>query len=122
MGYVLIQKENQVKTAIKVQRFAVGTKIAGRVLDGIGIGLAGYDIIENGANVSNSLDLVMSLLAVSPTGWGQAIAGTYFMANFATQLITGNNIGQHIEDAVNTYYNDGIKAEEQRKFNAAMGY
>ncbi|PIF47266.1 hypothetical protein CLU96_4316 [Chryseobacterium sp. 52] len=109
-------------SATKAQRFAAGTKIAGRVLGGVGIGLAGYDMIENGANTSNSLDLVMSVLAVSPTGWGQAIAGTYFLANFATQLVTGKDIGQHIDGAVNKYYNNGIRAEEQRKYNEAMGY
>lgn len=60
--------------------------------------------------------------AISPTGWGQAIAGTYFIANGITTLVTGKGIGQHIEGVVNKYYNDGVRAEEQRKFNAAMGY
>ncbi|WP_111956298.1 RHS repeat-associated core domain-containing protein [Chryseobacterium lathyri] len=109
-------------SSIKAQRLAAGTKIAGRVLGGIGIGLAFIDINQKGPNTSNSLDLVMSVLAVSPTGWGQAIAGTYFLANFATQLVTGKDIGQHIEGAVNKYYNDGVRAEEQRKYNEAMGY
>ncbi|WP_425551458.1 RHS repeat domain-containing protein [Chryseobacterium oranimense] len=104
------------------QRLAAGTKYAGRILGGAGILLAGGDILSNGANMSNSLDLVMSVLAVSPTGWGQAIAGTYFLANGITTLVTGKDIGQHIEGAVNKYYNDGVRAEEQRKFNAAMGY
>ncbi|SEH49265.1 DUF6443 domain-containing protein [Chryseobacterium culicis] len=97
-------------------------KVAGRVLGGIGAGLALADIHQNGVTTSNSLDLVMSVLAVSPTGWGQAIAGTYFLANGITALITGKDIGQHIEGAVNKYYNDGVREEEQRKFNAAMGY
>ena len=104
------------------QRLAMGTKYAGRVLGGAGILLASGDILSNGANMSNSLDLVMSVLAVSPTGWGQAIAGTYFLANGITTLVTGKDIGQHIEGAVNKYYNDGVRAEEQRRFNAAMGY
>jgi len=104
------------------QRLAAGTKYAGRVLGGAGIALGIYDMSQNGVNVSNSLDTVMSVLAVSPTGWGQAIAGTYFLANGITTLVTGKDIGQHIEGAVNRYYNDGVRAEEQRKFNAAMGY
>jgi len=101
---------------------AVGTKVAGRVLGGAGIILAGVDMGQNGVNMSNSLDLVMSVLAVSPTGWGQAIAGTYFLANGITTLVTGKDIGQHIESAVDKYYNAGVRAEEQRKFNEAMGY
>lgn len=104
------------------QRLAAGTKYAGRVLGGAGIALGIYDMSENGVNMSNSLDTVMSVLAVSPTGWGQAIAGTYFLANGITTLVTGKDIGQHIEGAVNKYYNDGVRAEEQRRFNAAMGY
>ncbi|REC78730.1 hypothetical protein [Chryseobacterium rhizosphaerae] len=104
------------------QRLAVGTRIAGTALGIAGIALAGNDIKNNGVTTSNSLDLVMSVLAVSPTGWGQAIAGTYFIANGITTLVTGKDIGQHIEGAVNTYYNNDVRAEEQRKFNAAMGY
>ncbi|ROI04545.1 RHS repeat-associated core domain-containing protein [Chryseobacterium sp. G0240] len=104
------------------QRLAIGTRVAGAALGIAGIGLGIYDMTENGVNMSNSLDTVMSVLAVSPTGWGQAIAGTYFLANGITTLVTGKDIGQHIEGAVNKYYNDGVRAEEQRKFNAAMGY
>lgn len=104
------------------QRLAVGTRIAGTALGIAGIALAGNDIKNNGVTTSNSLDLVMSVLAVSPTGWGQAIAGTYFIANGITTLVTGKDIGQHIEGAVNTYYNNGVRAEEQKKYNAAMGY
>ena len=89
---------------------------------GVGIGLAFVDINQNGVTSSNSIDLVMSVLAVSPTGWGQAIAGGYFLANGITMLVTGKDIGQHIDGAVNKYYNDGVRAEEQRRFNAAMGY
>ena len=109
-------------SAVSAQRLAVGTKVAGRVLGGAGIILAGADMGINGVNTSNSLDLVMSVLAVSPTGWGQAIAGSYFLANGITTFVTGKDIGQHIDGAVNKYYNDGVRAEEQRKFNAAMGY
>ncbi|MGG7440432.1 hypothetical protein [Chryseobacterium arthrosphaerae] len=104
------------------QRLAAGTKYAGRVLGGAGIALGIYDMSKNGVNMSNSLDTVMSVLAVSPTGWGQAIAGSYFLANGITTLVTGKDIGQHIEGAVNKYYNNGVRAEEQRKFNTAMGY
>ncbi|MCL8537389.1 hypothetical protein M9991_11010 [Chryseobacterium gallinarum] len=103
------------------QRLAAGTKVAGRVLGGVGAALAFVDISQNGVTTSNSLDLVMSALAISPTGWGQAIAGTYFLANGITTLVTGKDIGQHIESAVNKYYNDGVRAEEQRRYNAAMG-
>ncbi|MGC5742981.1 RHS repeat-associated core domain-containing protein [Chryseobacterium sp. NFX27] len=109
-------------SAVGAQRLAVGTRVAGTALGIAGIALAGYDIKNNGVTTSNSLDLVMSVLAVSPTGWGQAIAGTYFLANGITTLVTGKDIGQHIEGAANTYYNNGVRAEEQRKYNAAMGY
>ena len=109
-------------SAINAKRFAVGTRVAGTALGIAGIALAGYDIKNNGVTTSNSIDLVMSVLAVSPTGWGQAIAGSYFLANGITMLVTGKDIGQHIDAAADKYYNNDVRAEEQRKFNAAMGY
>jgi len=34
-------------------------------------------------------------------GW--IISGTYFLANFATQLSTGQSIGQHIQNWTDTW-------------------
>lgn len=42
----------------------------------------------------------MALLALSPTGVGQAIAGTYFLCNTISQLTTGKDIGQHIQEQI----------------------
>ncbi|CAA7386956.1 DUF6443 domain-containing protein [Chryseobacterium fistulae] len=108
--------------AIKAGKIAKGLKVTSRALGYAGVGLAAVDINQNGVNMSNSLDLTMSTLAISPTGWGQAIAGAYFLINGVTILITGHDTGQHIENTVDKYYNNDIRAEEQRKFNEAMGY
>ena len=73
-------------------------KIGGRTL-GIGaIGTGIYSIATDGLNVSNGLDTTMAVLALSPTGFGQAIAGTYFLINTISQLTTGKDIGQHIQE------------------------
>ncbi len=73
-----------------------GLKNTGRILGGAGIVLTGVDIGVNGINVSNSLDLVMGGVAFIPVaGW--AVSGTYFIANIATELITGESIGEHIQ-------------------------
>ncbi|MDH6252592.1 hypothetical protein M2347_002319 [Chryseobacterium sp. H1D6B] len=84
-------------SAISAQRLAAGTKIAGKVLGGVGIALGAYDIIENGFTTSNTLDTAMSALALTPGGVTQGIAGAYFLANGITMLVTGKDIGQHLD-------------------------
>ncbi len=75
-------------------------KVAGKTIGGFGVVSGGVDMYNNGVNWSNGLDTSMSLLALSPTGVGQAIAGTYFVFNSLSQLITGKDIGQHIQSAI----------------------
>lgn len=84
-----------------IGKVAKGLKVVGRVSGAIGIVTGGVSIYNDGLNWSNGLDTAMSALALTPTGWGQAIAGIYFGANFVTQLITDKDIGQHIESAIN---------------------
>ncbi|NMR34682.1 RHS repeat-associated core domain-containing protein [Chryseobacterium aquaticum] len=120
-GRKIIYQPLMTMNAIKAGKISRGLKVTGRVLGVAGVGLAGYDMYENGVTTSNTLDLTMSALALSPTGVGQGIAAAYFLANGITILATGQDIGQHIDSSVGAY-NDNVKAEEQQKFNEAMGY
>ncbi len=60
----------------------------------------GVSIYNDGLNISNGLDTSMALLALSPTGVGQAISGSYFLLNSVSQLTTGKDIGQHIQEQI----------------------
>jgi hypothetical protein len=73
-------------------------KVASKIVGGIGGGLAVYDISQNGFTTSNSLDLVMSTMAL--TGIGTGIAGTYFLLNAGSIIFTGKDIGQHIDGLI----------------------
>lgn len=75
-------------------------KIAGKTLGVAAVGFGVYDMTQNGINMSNGLDTSMALLALSPTGIGQAIAGTYFLCNAISQATTGKDIGQHIQEKI----------------------
>lgn len=75
-------------------------KIAGRTFGAVGVVSGGVSIYNEGLNWSNGLDTTMSVLALSPTGVGQAIAGTYFLLNAVSQLTTDKDIGQHIQEAI----------------------
>jgi RHS repeat-associated protein len=75
-------------------------KITGRTLGVVAVVAGGVSIYNDGLNISNGLDTSMALLALSPTGVGQAIAGTYFLCNSISQLTTGKDIGQHIQEQI----------------------
>ena len=60
------------------------------------------DMIVNGINVSNSLDLTMTAVGFIP-GVGWIISGTYFVADMVTELSTGQSIGQHAQNWVNSW-------------------
>jgi RHS repeat-associated protein len=75
-------------------------KIAGRTLGVLAAVSGGVSIYNDGLNISNGLDTSMALLALSPTGVGQAIAGSYFLLNTVSQLTTGKDIGQHIQEQI----------------------
>jgi len=79
---------------IKAGRLANGLKLASRVAGVAGVGLAAYDMAQNGISYSNTLDLTMSGLPL--TGFGSGVAGAYFIANAATIYFTDKDIGQHI--------------------------
>jgi hypothetical protein len=92
--------------AIDAGKLANGLKIASKVVGGVGVGLAVYDINANGFTTSNSLDLGMSALALS--GIGTPVAGGYFVLNTALTLATGKDIGQHIDSYIWTAIPGGI--------------
>ncbi|WP_265429938.1 hypothetical protein [Chryseobacterium sp. YIM B08800] len=84
--------------ADKALKWAGRAKVAGTALGVAGVGLGIYDISQNGFTTSNTLDTAMSALAVTPTGVTQGIAGTYFILNAASSIITGKDIGQHLDE------------------------
>ena len=66
-----------------------------RGLGWVGVGLTAIDMQQNGINVSNSLDAVMTGIAF--TGWGAPVSGVYFVANLFSMAFTGSSIGEHIQ-------------------------
>jgi hypothetical protein len=73
-----------------------GTKF-GNALGAAGLLMTGADMVTNGVNTSNTLDAtfgVVSFLGVP----GAVIGGAYFGANILTLGITGQDIGQHIDN------------------------
>ncbi|MCG8310834.1 MAG: hypothetical protein MI975_25825, partial [Cytophagales bacterium] len=73
-----------------------GTRF-GRALGGIGLGLTLIDMGTNGINMSNSLDATFGVVGFfGPIGAG--IAGVYFIGNTLTYGITGQTIGEHIDN------------------------
>jgi len=77
-------------------------KLIGDGLVVVGGLIAVGDMCINGINISNSLDLTMTAVNFIP-GVGWVISGTYFLANFVTQLSTGQSIGQHIQNWISTW-------------------
>ncbi len=83
-----------------IGKLSKALKITGRTLGVVAAGAGIYSIANDGLNISNGLDTTMAVLALSPTGIGQAIAGTYFLCNTISQLTTGKDIGQHIQEQI----------------------
>ena len=97
-GKNIISRPLGVMNAVQAGKWANGLKIASKTIGVAGVLLAGYDINQNGFTTSNTLDLVMSGLAVS--GFGTGIAGTYFLLNAGSIIFTGKDIGQHIDGLI----------------------
>jgi len=73
-----------------------GTKF-GRGLGALGLAITGYDMYSNGINTNNSLDATMGVVAFfGPIGAG--ISGAYFVGNLVTYGITGQTIGEHVDN------------------------
>jgi hypothetical protein len=83
--------------AVSSGKWATGLKTISKVAGAVGGGLAIYDMSKNGVTTSNALDLAMSTMAL--TGFGTSIAGAYFVLNAGSILLTGKDIGQHIDAA-----------------------
>lgn len=111
-GRRIIYQPLMTMNALKAGRIAKGLKITGRVLGGAGLALGVYDMTQNGITTSNSLDVTMSALALTPTGVTQGIAATYFLLNGVTTLVTGKDIGQHMDE---NGYNLGELINDQIK-------
>jgi hypothetical protein len=71
-------------------------KLAGNAMGGFGTALTVGDMMVNGVNTSNSIDLAMGVIGFIP-GWGWAVSGLYYIGNEATKAYTGKDIGQHID-------------------------
>ena len=73
-------------------------RIAGKVVGVAGVAVSGLDMLTNGVNISNSIDMTMSVIGLIPGG--AAISSIYFVASFGSELITGKSISDHIQDFV----------------------
>ena len=73
-----------------------GTKFGNR-LGYLGLGLTAADMVTNGVNTSNTLDLTFGVVSFGGLP-GAIIGGVYFLGNLVTQGITGKTIGQHVDD------------------------
>ena len=69
----------------------------GRFLGGAGLILTAVDMRTNGVNTSNSLDAAFGVISFMGAP-GAAIGGTYFGANMITVGITGQTIGEHVDN------------------------
>ncbi|SMG11494.1 hypothetical protein SAMN05661096_00412 [Marivirga sericea] len=76
----------------------IGTKL-GRGLGVVGLGFTVINMRMNGINLSNSLDATFGVIGFFGAP-GAAISGTYFIGNLVTYGVTGQTIGEHI----NNYY------------------
>lgn len=73
-----------------------GTKFGNRIA-GVGLAITAYDMYSNGINTSNSLDATMGVVTFfAPVG--AAISSAYFVGNIVTYGITGQTIGEHIDN------------------------
>jgi RHS repeat-associated protein len=88
--------------------WAAEAKLAGKIankLGALGLVVTGADMVTNGVNTSNTLDATFG--AVSFAGLiGAAIGGTYFVANLITAGVTGQTLGQHVDN--NFYILPGV--------------
>lgn len=77
----------------------IGAKSLSTKLGITGLAVTGYDIYDQGLNTSRSLDVIMGGVAFIP-GVGWVASGTYFIGNLITIGITGQSIGDHIQEAI----------------------
>ena len=61
--------------------------------------LSVINMMNNGINVENSLNLVMGAVGMFP-GVGWIISTSYFVANAGVELSTGMSIGEHLNGLV----------------------
>jgi len=82
--------------------FARAAKTAnrfGKRLGVLGLGLTAIDIGSNGLNTGNSLDAVFGVVAFFGPA-GAAVSGTYFVVNMLTVGVTGQSVGDHLQEIV----------------------
>lgn len=63
----------------------------------LGLGLTGMDMVINGVNTSNTLDAAFGTISFARVP-GAVVGGVYFGSNLITQGITGQSIGQHVDN------------------------
>jgi hypothetical protein len=77
-------------------RVTTGAKFGNR-LGAAGLVLTGADMMVNGVNTSNSMDAYFGTVSFGGP-IGAAIGGTYFVGNLLTLGVTGQTIGQHVDN------------------------
>ena len=76
-----------------------GLKTAGRYLTGAAIAFTAYKVVSTG-QVHSSDVLALSMIALGSTGVGAPIATAFFVADLMTLAITGQSIGDHLDNIV----------------------
>jgi RHS repeat-associated protein len=85
-------------------------KGAGTALGFVGLGLTGVQIWEDGGlNISNGTDLVFDGIAFIP-GVGWVVSGVYFITNTIVTEETGQSLGTHLSNAINSMSTEDIEA------------
>lgn len=82
------------------QAYMKGLTNASRGLGVLQGGVIVYDVISNSQiKASNVLDGIITGVSFIP-GWGWIVGGVYYGADLMTSGITGQSIGQHLDNAV----------------------
>lgn len=81
-------------------------KKVGRRFSGASLAFTAYDIYDQGVNLSTTLDALAAGAAFVP-GAGWMISGGYFLTNLLWQGVTGQTIGESIQEAIT---GDGTQA------------
>ncbi|MEM7512354.1 MAG: RHS repeat-associated core domain-containing protein, partial [Bacteroidota bacterium] len=85
--------------ALEKLKVAKNLQLGGRLLGVTGLTLTSLDIIQNGPNTSNILDLGFGIIGfLGPVGF--AISTAYFVGNVAYEYYNGKTVGEELQEWV----------------------
>lgn len=80
-------------------------KNVGRVANAVAVGAIVYDVVDSKQiKASHILDAAVTGIGFIP-GWGWAVGGIYLGADMITKGVTGESIGQHLDNAIEENFN-----------------